>query len=108
MNHTFGSDNYSGVHPEVMDALLCANSGHAASYGADEYTANAIEKFKQYFGDDIEVFFVYNGTGANVLGLSTLTRSYQGIICSLVFTPEKIVVPVAHLWQKFPSLNWHS
>jgi threonine aldolase len=82
MNHTFGSDNYSGVHPEVMDALLRANSGHAASYGADEYTANAIEKFKQYFGDDIEVFFVYNGTGANVLGLSTLTRSYQGIICS--------------------------
>ena len=82
MNHTFGSDNYSGVHPEVMEALLRANSGHAASYGADEYTAKASEKFKEYFGEGIEIFFVYNGTGANVLGLSTLTRSYQGIICS--------------------------
>ena len=44
MNHTFGSDNYSGVHPEIMEALLRANSGHSASYGADEYTAKAIEK----------------------------------------------------------------
>ncbi len=82
MNHTFGSDNYSGVHPDIMDAIIRANRGHAASYGADEYTAKATEKFKQYFGGDIEVFFVYNGTGANVLGLSSLTRSYQGIICS--------------------------
>jgi threonine aldolase len=82
MNHTFGSDNYSGVHPEIMEALNKANRGHATSYGADEYTAKAIEKFKEYFGDDIEVFFAYNGTGANVLGLSSLTRSYHGIICS--------------------------
>lgn len=82
MNHTFGSDNYSGVDPSVMEALVRANFGHATSYGADEYTAKAIEKFKQYFGDDAEVYFVYNGTGANVLGLSTLTKSYQGIICS--------------------------
>jgi threonine aldolase len=82
MNHTFGSDNYSGVHPEIMEALNRANEGHATSYGADEYTAKAIEKFKEYLGDDIEVYFVYNGTGANVLGLSSLVRPYHGIICS--------------------------
>jgi threonine aldolase len=82
MNHTFGSDNYSGVHPEIMEALIRANHGHATSYGADEYTAKAIEKFKQYFGRDIEIFFVYNGTGANVLGLSSMARPYHGIICS--------------------------
>jgi threonine aldolase len=82
MNHTFGSDNYSGVHPEIMEALNRANQGHATSYGADEYTAKAIEKFKLYFGEDIEVFFAYNGTGANVLGLSSLAKSYHAVICS--------------------------
>jgi threonine aldolase len=79
---TFASDNYSGVHPEIMDALLHANTGHAPSYGADQYTQKAIEKFNDFFGSGIEVFFVYNGTGANVLGLSTLTRSFNSIICS--------------------------
>lgn len=82
MSRTFASDNYAGVHPEIMDAIIKANHGHESSYGADRYTRSAIEKFKALFGEDIEVFFVYNGTGANVLGLSALTRSYQSIICS--------------------------
>jgi threonine aldolase len=79
---TFASDNYSGVHPTIMDALSRANNGHAASYGADEYTAAAIRKFKDYLGEDIEVYFVYNGTGANVLGLQALTQSFHSIICA--------------------------
>lgn len=82
MKHTFASDNYSGVHPDIMEALNKANQGHAASYGSDEYTAKAVQKFKDYFGEHIEVFFAYNGTGANVLGLSSLTQSFQAIICS--------------------------
>lgn len=82
MSRTFASDNYAGVHPEIMDAIIKANHGHESSYGADRYTRSAIEKFKALFGEDVEVFFVYNGTGANVLGLSALTRSYQSIICS--------------------------
>ena len=79
---TFASDNYSGVHPAIMQALLQANEGHAASYGADEYTAAAIAQFKKYFGHDTEAFFVYNGTGANVMGLAILTRSFNSIICA--------------------------
>jgi threonine aldolase len=82
MKHTFASDNYSGVHPDIMDALNKVNHGHAGSYGADEYTTKAVEKFKQFFGEHVEIFFVYNGTGANVLGLSSLTQSYHAIICS--------------------------
>lgn len=78
---SFASDNYSGVHPEVMAALQRVNTEHAGSYGNDEYTAKAKEKFQQLFGTDSEVFFVYNGTGANVLGLSAMTRSFQSIIC---------------------------
>ena len=79
---TFASDNYAGVHPDIMNALISANQNHAASYGADDYTNRAIQKFKSFFGEDIEVFFVYNGTGANVLGLQSLTQSFHPIICS--------------------------
>jgi threonine aldolase len=79
---TFASDNYAGVHPEVMEAILQANSDHASSYGADEYTQRAINKFKAIFGEEIDVYFAYNGTGANVLGLQTITQSYHSILCS--------------------------
>lgn len=82
LKKTFASDNYAGVHPEIMDALLKANTGHEGSYGNDRYTAEAIKKFKELFGDSIEVHFVYNGTGANVLGLAALTASFNSIICS--------------------------
>ena len=79
---TFASDNYAGVHPEIMDALIRANADHAASYGADVYTERAAQLFKQHFGNDAQVFLVYNGTAANTLGLSALTKSYNSIICS--------------------------
>jgi threonine aldolase len=79
---SFASDNYSGVHPEIMEALQKANIEHAGSYGSDEYTERAIEVFRSFFGDDAEVFFVYNGTGANVLGLSTITYSFHSILCA--------------------------
>lgn len=78
---TFASDNYSGVHPEIMAAIQQANVAHAPSYGSDEITARAVQCFKNLFGDDVEVFFVYNGTGANVLGLSALTQSFHAILC---------------------------
>jgi threonine aldolase len=82
MKATFASDNYAGVHPEVMQALAQANQGHAPAYGADEFTERAVQKFRTLFGESTEVFFAYNGTGVNVLGLSALTQSYNAIICS--------------------------
>jgi threonine aldolase len=78
----FASDNYSGVHPEIMSALQKANAEHAGSYGNDRYTASAVEKFREHFGGDVEVFFAYNGTAANVLGLTALTHSFNSILCS--------------------------
>ena len=82
MKKTFASDNYAGVHPDVMEALSKANIGHAGSYGNDEYTDRATQKFREFFGPKTEVFFVYNGTGANVLGLSAIMRSFECLICS--------------------------
>lgn len=79
---TLASDNYSGVHPKIMQALLTANTGHAPAYGADIFTKEAIGKFTAYFGDDAAVFFVYNGTGANISGLAAGARSFNAILCS--------------------------
>lgn len=82
MKKGFASDNNSGVHPNLFKAMMEANTGHVVGYGDDPYTAKAIECFKDRFGADTEVFFVFNGTGANVLSLSTVTQSFHSIICA--------------------------
>ena len=79
---SFASDNNAGVHPRVMQAIAAANDGHVIAYGDDPYTARALEKFHEHLGKDVEVFFVFGGTGANVLGLKAITQSHQAIICA--------------------------
>lgn len=79
---SFASDNNAGIHPEVLDAISRANHGHVIAYGADPYTRSAIAKFEEHFGPDIDVFFAFNGTGANVLSLQALTRPYHAVLCS--------------------------
>jgi threonine aldolase len=83
MSHRgFASDNYAGVHPDVLAKLAEVNVGHMVSYGDDPITAQAVEKFRELLGDQIEVFFVFNGTGANVASLQSLLRPWQNVICS--------------------------
>jgi threonine aldolase len=82
MGKGFASDNNSGVHPTIFKAMEAANTGHVTSYGTDRYTQKAIKIFKEKFGPETEVYFVFNGTGANVLGLSTVTQSFNSIICA--------------------------
>jgi threonine aldolase len=81
-NTQFGSDNHAGVHPSIMAAIAAANRGPAVAYGADSHTAHAVAKFKEHFGENIDVYFVFNGTGANVIALKTLTQSFNAVICS--------------------------
>jgi threonine aldolase len=78
----FASDNYAGVLPEVLDAIAAANSGHAVSYGGDEWTARTEELFSSHFGDEARAAVVFNGTGANVVALQALTRPYEAAICA--------------------------
>lgn len=80
----FGSDNHSGVDPEILKAIIEANKGYTIAYGYDEYTEKAFDKFREHFGEDIDVYFVYNGTAANILGLKAVTDSFNSIICSEV------------------------
>lgn len=78
----FASDNNSGIHPAIMAALAAANAGHAPAYGSDSHTEAAIEKFKTHFGEACEILFVFNGTGANIIGLKAMVRSHQAVICT--------------------------
>ena len=78
----FASDNNSGVHPDILKAVSDANTGHVVAYGDDRYTRAALSRFEATFGKDIDVFFVYNGTAANVLGLKSATRSFNSIVCA--------------------------
>ncbi len=60
----FASDNYAGVHPEVLAALALANGGHQVAYGEDDYTGNLQRIVRSHFGATAEAFPVFNGTGA--------------------------------------------
>jgi len=79
---SFASDNNAGVHPEIIEALRNANDGHVIAYGGDPLTARAIEQFQKHFGSDVAVYFVFGGTGANVLGLKAITKSFHAIFCA--------------------------
>jgi len=78
----FGSDNHSGVHPEVLSAIAEANVGHAHAYGDDRWTDSAIEAVRAQVGGVSQVAFVWNGTGANVVGLAAVCQSWQSVICA--------------------------
>jgi threonine aldolase len=82
MKKGFASDNNSGVHPLIFESMKAANEGHVVGYGNDPFTQKAIQIFKQKFGTQTDVFFVFNGTGANVLGLSTVAQSFHSVICA--------------------------
>lgn len=82
MKRGFGSDNHSGVHPDVLKAIAEVNVDHAMAYGEDEYSAKVEQLFKQYFGTDASVYFAFNGTGANVLCLDAMTRSHHAVVCA--------------------------
>jgi threonine aldolase len=79
---TFASDNYAPIHPAILQAIVDANRAHAVAYGDDEYSSRAIDLFKQHFGEHVDVFFVCNGTAANVLSFQAAARSYQAIVCA--------------------------
>jgi threonine aldolase len=79
---SFASDNSAAVHPAVLDALAAANSGHVLAYGEDRYTEAAYRQFAAVFGRDVPVFFVWGGSGANVMALASLWRPGGSVICT--------------------------
>ncbi len=118
-SRSFASDNNAGVHPEVLEAIADANRGHVVAYGDDAYTRSAIKKFEEHFGPDIAVFFTFNGTGANVLSLQSLTRPFHSVLCSAFAhiyvdecgAPEKLtgckLIPLPHYEGKITLDSVH-
>ncbi len=79
---TFASDNYAGVLPEVLAAIGDANGGHQISYGEDEYTARLGEVIRAEFGEQAEIFPVFNGTGANVTALTAMVPRWGAVVAT--------------------------
>lgn len=80
---SFGSDNNSGVHPTIMQAILEANCNHAIAYGDDKWSEKAVEIISEILeAPDVNPLFVFNGTGANVIALQACTRPFNSILCA--------------------------
>jgi threonine aldolase len=80
IHRSFASDNNAPVAPEILQAIVDANAGDAVGYGDDPWTARAIERFKAHFGAETDVYFAFNGTGANVVALSCVLRPWQAVL----------------------------
>lgn len=78
----FASDNYAGVHPQILEALAEVNTGHQPAYGDDAVTAQLAEVIRGHFGEQAQVFCVFNGTGANVVALQSACRPWEAVICA--------------------------
>lgn len=78
----FASDNYAGVHPEILEALTRVNSGHQVAYGDDSITAELDERMAALFGRPVGVYPVFNGTGANVVALSSIMNQWEAVVCT--------------------------
>jgi threonine aldolase len=80
---SFASDNCAGAHPQVLEAMIAANGGHQSSYGDDVYTERLRELIRDHFGETAQAYPVFNGTGANVVGLQAMTDRWESVICAV-------------------------
>lgn len=108
MKHSFGSDNHSGVHPLIMEAIERINCDFSIAYGEDDYSLSVLKSIENLFGGDCSALFALNGTGANILCLSNMLKSFESVICPMTAhintdecgAPEKIIgcklIPIPH------------
>lgn len=78
----FMSDNNSGVHPKIMESMVNVNNEHDHSYGSDHTTIKAEDMIAELLGKEVDIFFVATGTAANIIGLSSLLRPYEAVVCA--------------------------
>lgn len=102
----FGSDNHSGVHPEVLKAIAAANVGHAPAYGQDPWCERAHAVFERHFGAPVQVYYVFSGTGANVTALRALTPSYGSVVCAQTahINVDECAAPETHAGCKLQTV----
>jgi threonine aldolase len=78
----FASDNTSGIPPQVMDALVRANSGNPPSYGADPIMDRVRDRIRTLFAaPEAAVYLVATGTAANALSLAIACPPWGAVFC---------------------------
>jgi threonine aldolase len=77
---SFASDNTAPIAPEILQSIIDANAGDANAYGADPWTARAVACLREHFGGDADIYFTFNGTGANVAALSSLLQPWESVL----------------------------
>lgn len=109
MKHSFGSDNHSGIHPQILQAIQAANNGFSIAYGEDTLSEKVLRQIEDMLGGNCSAFFVMTGTGANILSLSSIVHSSDAILCPSTAhinvdecgAPEKFIgckiVPINHI-----------
>lgn len=104
---SLGSDNHSGVHPKLMNAMVEANTDHAAAYGTDTFSKELNTSIREKFGDEWNWFHCFNGTAANVMCLKALVKSHHSILCSEVshLHMDECGAPEAHIGAKLITLK---
>lgn len=107
---SFGSDNHSGIHPQILAAIAEVNLGHAHSYGMDAYSEKLQNTCKEIFGANCLVYPVFNGTAANVVCLSRLLKPYETVLTAATshLNESECGAPERHLGCKvvaIPSRN---
>jgi threonine aldolase len=80
VSRSFASDNNAPIAPEILAAIIAANEGDAVGYGADPWTQRAVVTFRRHFGEDTGVYFAFNGTGANVVALSSVIKPWESVL----------------------------
>ena len=80
-DRSFASDNAAGAHPDVIAALVAANTGHALAYGDDRWTRDCAGLFRDLFGTG-ETFLTFSGTGGNILGLMAMLQPVDAVVCA--------------------------
>jgi len=78
----FGSDNFAGIHPNILKAIQAVNNGYDLAYGQDPYTSSLVEIFKNIFDKEVDVLLTFGGTGANIVALQSVLQSFNAIICA--------------------------
>jgi threonine aldolase len=77
----FRSDNETGAHPAIIEAVSRAfSSGPVFSYGADQWTQKVERRLRELFEKpDLNAYPVATGTAANVLALACCTPPWGKI-----------------------------
>ena len=102
----FASDNYSGIHNDILSAIVEANNEHEISYADDPYSEKARKIFAQHFGN-VEVLFAFNGTGANIVSLKTCTLPFEAIVCATTahINADECGAPTQHIGSSLITID---